>query len=126
MSDVEEMVDATAARMWDEMVVKNGKEGGHKPPLWDATPTSTKREWRCAASHAMQSLGIPLETLAALKAGTWKAVPVSPTDDMARPLTRLWLLADQEPTTEDMQLARQYAAAVIASSPAKAEARSDK
>ncbi|WP_019646988.1 hypothetical protein [Novispirillum itersonii] len=97
MIDVEEMVDATAAWMWQEMVVKNGKEGGNKPPLWDATPTSTKREWRCAASHAMQSLEIPLETLAALKAGTWRAVPVDPTSKMLDVLSSVsWCEVDDD------------------------------
>lgn len=72
--------------------------------------------------NALQdAIGIPLETLAALKAGTWKAVPVSPTDEMARPLTRSWLLAEQEPTAEDMHLARQYAALTLAAAPAKPE-----
>lgn len=73
------------------------------------------------ARAAANAIGIPLETLAALRAGTWKAVPAGPTDDMARPLTRLWLLADQEPTAEDMQLARQYAAIMLAAAPAKPE-----
>lgn len=70
---------------------------------------------------ALKSLGLPLETLAALKAGTWKAVPVLPTDDMARLLTRLWLMADQEPTAEDMQHARGYVAAAIAAAPSEPE-----
>lgn len=78
-----------------------------------------KSGWEDRARAALGALGLPLETLAALKAGAWKAVPVVPADDMASPLTRLWLMADQEPTAEDMQCAREYAAAMLAAAPAK-------
>lgn len=90
---------------------------------WDRLPQDKRIPVKAEVEDALKSLGLPLETLAALKAGTWRAVPVAPTDEMARPLTRLWLLADQESTTEDKQLARQYAAAVIAAAPAKPEDR---
>jgi hypothetical protein len=104
-------------------------EGDAACSLWMRLSPAEREYWvDLTKQHfmALSFLGLHTATLSALKAGTWKAVPVIPTDEMARPLTRLWLLSDQEPTAEDMQLARQYAAAVIAAAPAKTEARGDK
>lgn len=42
-------------------------------------------------------IGIPIETLAALKAGTWKAVPVEPTEEMLDPANFGWS-PDEYPT----------------------------
>lgn len=79
--------------------------------------------WVCESDviKILMCVGLPLETLAALRDGTMKAVPAQPTAEMAAPLCRLWLLADQRVTEADTQHAKQYAAAVIAAAPAKPE-----
>ena len=108
MSDVDQMIEYAAMALLD-----------CDDDRWDRMPQNERASIEAEAEDVLKSLGLPLETLAALKAGTWKAVPVVPTDEMARPLTRLWLMADQEPTGEDMQCAREYAAAIIAAAPSK-------
>lgn len=113
---VDEMIEVAARTIWDHM--DYGGVPSRMPQWLDQGPV-TGAKYRRRAEAALKSLGLPLETLAALKAGTMKAVPVEPTDDMARPLTRSWLLAEQEPTAEDMHLARQYAAIMLAAAPAK-------
>lgn len=110
---VEEMIDEVKSAIQRHSV-------GVAMGQWDSAYSATD-QFAEAVFIGLFSLGIPLETLAALKAGTWMTVPVSPTDEMARPLTRSWLLAEQEPTAEDMHLARQYAAIMLAAAPAKPE-----
>lgn len=54
---------------------------------WDALPEESDNGWSretCVslAIDFLTATGIPLETLAALRAGAWKAVPVEPTSHM--------------------------------------------
>jgi hypothetical protein len=117
---VEEMIDEAAKEAFSEKVNRRMWVSGEDYVKWSQLNEDAQYKWRTIARDVLESLDIPLETLAALKAGTWKAVPVAPTDEMALPLTRLyWLLPEQDPTAEDMQHAGHFAAAVIAAAPAK-------
>ncbi len=44
-------------------------------------------------------------------------VPREPTEEMAKPLTRLWLLSDQDANSDDMLEAKGYLKAALAASP---------
>ena len=69
--------------------------------------------WGSQALAAAKAIGIPLETLAALRDGSWQAVPVEPTDKM------LDALADGawcDTTDDDLY---DLWAAMLAAAPAK-------
>lgn len=49
---------------------------------WMRIPRNARLTIAANAADALRSLGFSLETLAALRDGTWKAVPVEPTEAM--------------------------------------------
>ena len=55
--------------------------------------------------------------LDALERAGCAVVPLPPTEAMVVPLTRMWLLSDQEPMEADLREAAGYAKAVMAASP---------
>jgi hypothetical protein len=57
------------------------------------------------------------ELLIALEADGVAVVPVIASEEQARPLTRLWLMSDQEVTAGDLALASGYYTETIAASP---------
>lgn len=72
MSDVDLMIEYAAMALLDCDESK-----------WNRMPKDERASVEAEVEDALKSLGLPLETLAALKAGTWTAVPLVPTDDMA-------------------------------------------
>lgn len=71
MSEVEKMIVAAAKAM-----IACDDEA------WNALSAEERILSEVEAEGVLKSLGLPLETLAALKAGAWKAVPLVQTDDM--------------------------------------------
>lgn len=71
MSEVEKMIVAAAKAM---IACDN--------EAWNALSAEERILSEVEAEGALKSLGLPLETLAALRTGTWKAVPVEQTEAM--------------------------------------------
>lgn len=80
---------------------------------WDRLPQDEQISVKSEVEDALKTIGLPLETLAALKAGTWRAVPVKPTDGM---LDELDVFADGRVLDEGLAIV--WAAALTAA-PAK-------
>lgn len=78
---VEDMVEAAAKPIYDELYTSDLK-GGFCP-----------HEWEYCKQHAraaLESLGVPLEVLAAVKVGTMAVVPVSPPPAYSQDGNRRW------------------------------------
>ena len=74
--------------------------------------------WGSQALAAAKAIGIPLETLAALRDGSWQAVPVQPTDGMLDELDVFAadVLVDGRPSADEVEAVW---AAMLAAAPAK-------
>jgi hypothetical protein len=101
MTDIRELIaraacsDCDGAEFIEQVTVH---EDGSRHPLWTAYMTTAD-----AVLAALDASGIVL-------------VPREPTEEMARPLTRLWLLSDQDANSGDMLEAKGYLKAALSAS----------
>lgn len=71
MSDVDQMIEYAAMALLD-----------CDEEVWDRMPQERRTSVEAEVEDVLKSLGLPLETLAALKAGTLKAMPEAPTPEL--------------------------------------------